>query len=133
MRHDVLLIVGLGVTLLGAGSAHADFTLQQAAGAAALTPAPTDAQQVEAQEPERTNAATPRFKTAEGFGRDVPLAVAVKQIVPPGVAVQYGAGVNKAAIVTWNGGRPWNRALASAVRPLGLRMTTGATTVTISR
>ena len=133
MRHDVLLIVGLGVTLLGAGSAHADFTLQRTTGAAVLTPPRANGRQAEAPEPERTNAATPRFKIAQGFGRDVPLAFAVRQIVPPGVAVQYGAGVDKAAIVTWTGGRPWNRVLASAIRPLGLRMTTGATTVTISR
>lgn len=133
MRHDVLLIVGLGVTLLGAASARADFTLQRTAGAAALTPAPTDAQQVEAPGPQEANAVTPRFKTAQGFGRDVPLGFAVKQIVPSGIAVQYGAGVDKAAFVTWSGGRPWDQALASAVRPLGLRVTTGATTVTISR
>lgn len=63
-----------------------------------------------------------RFKTAEGFGKRIPLAFAVRQIVPKTVKVTYGSGANPASLVDWTGGHPWNRVLAAAIEPLGLRL-----------
>ena len=74
-----------------------------------------------------------RFRLAAGFGQGVPLAFAARQIVPASVTVRFGRGVDRQAEVNWAGGRPWNRVLASAIAPLGLRMTTGSSTVLISR
>jgi hypothetical protein len=59
---------------------------------------------------------------AEGFGRDVPLAFAVRQILPDGVEPQIAAGVDPDAKVNWTGGRPWDAVLAEAVRPLGVKL-----------
>ena len=76
---------------------------------------------------------SPRFSVAQGFGRQVSLGFAARQIVPPAVAVRFGRGADPASAVDWTGGQPWNRALAAAVQPRGLRIVTGATSVTILR
>ncbi len=85
---------------------------------------------VPAEEPEQ---AAPRFKVARGFGDAVPMSFAVRQIVPAAVRVHYGAGIDPDALVSWKGDRPWNQALAAAVRPLHLRIVTGTDTVLITR
>lgn len=74
----------------------------------------------------------PRFLVARGFGRQVPMSFAIRQIVPHTTVVRFGPAVDPAAPVNWSGGRPWNRVLAAALRPLRLRMTTAAGSVTIS-
>ena len=65
---------------------------------------------------------TLRFRAAYGFGDQVPLSFAVRQIVPKTVKVSYGPGADPASLVNWKGGRPWNRVLLAAVKPLGLRL-----------
>jgi hypothetical protein len=64
----------------------------------------------------------PRFKIARGFGTQVALSFAVRQIVPHAVKVTYGPGASPDAIVSWKGGDGWNRVLLRAVHPLGLRL-----------
>ena len=64
----------------------------------------------------------PRFTVAKGFGDDIPLRFAVRQIVPKTVRVVYGPGTSPDALVTWKGGQGWNWVLFHAVRPLGLRL-----------
>ena len=75
----------------------------------------------------------PRFKVARGFGEAVPMSFAVRQIVPAAVRVHYGPGIDPDILVSWKGNRPWNQALAAAVRPLHLRIVTGTQTVLITR
>jgi hypothetical protein len=77
--------------------------------------------------------APPRFFTVYGFGREIPLAFAVRQIVPPLVKVTWGLGVDPTALVDWHGGRPWNAVLRDTVRPLGLQLTMHPMEVTIRR
>ena len=69
---------------------------------------------------------------AVGFGRDVPLHLAVMQIVPPGWTARYGAGVDRDRPVDWGGGRAWPDVLRAALRPLGLRVVFSGATVTIA-
>lgn len=64
----------------------------------------------------------PRFFIAHGFGHDVPLAFAVRQVVPARVRVSFGPGVDQALPVTWKGGKPWDDVLRAAVTPLGLHL-----------
>ncbi len=66
--------------------------------------------------------AQPPFMLAQGFGDQVPLRFAVRQIVPRAVKVTYGPGADPDAAVDWQGGQGWNRVLFNAVRPLGLRL-----------
>lgn len=70
---------------------------------------------------------------AQGFGRQVPLPFAARQIVLAKVKVTFGPGVDPAAVVDWTGGCPWNEALRAAVRSLGLRVAVGWMTVSITR
>ena len=115
---------------LGAPAARADFVVAGSgppAPAAQIAPAANSASSDAAQpsnaaENDRTDAAEPRFKVAEGFGDQVPLRFAIRQIVPPAVKVTYGPGASPDALVDWKGGQGWNRVLSRAVHPLGLRL-----------
>lgn len=78
-------------------------------------------------------AVTPAIPLALGFGKQVPLAFATRQIVPPRVKVTFGPEVEQDALVDWSGGRPWVEALRAAVRPLGLRVSVNWKAVSITR
>lgn len=54
----------------------------------------------------------------DGFGSDLPLAIALQQIVPPGHQVSFAPEVDAGEIVSWQGGQPWPdvaRAMLSSV------------------
>ena len=59
---------------------------------------------------------------ARGFGHDVPLAFAVRQVVPHYMHVSFGGTVDQQAHVSWQGGKPWRQVLRAAVKPLGLHV-----------
>lgn len=120
----------LGAALLGFAAttapAWADFQLspalpdsaqplQAGSGLAGFPPA--------AAVPARRTAAPLAIPVAHGFGQQVPLAFATRQIVPAGVKTTFGPGVDQAALVDWTGGRPWVEVLRAAVHPLGLHVT----------
>jgi len=67
-------------------------------------------------------AAQATFTKASGFGSQVPLAFAARQIVPPGVSVRYGPGADPAMLVDWKGGAPWDQVLKASVKPAGLHV-----------
>ncbi len=71
------------------------------------------------------------FRMTAGYGHQVPLSFAIRQIVPSGVRVTYGAGVDPGEAVDWQGGREWNKVLATTVSPLGERIEVGRAHVTI--
>ena len=72
-----------------------------------------------------------RAPIAHGFGDHVPLSFAVRQIVPANLHVTYANQVDPSALVTWQGGQPWNVVLVHAVRPLGYRVRISNMTVQI--
>ena len=114
--------------------AHADFRIQPSPPSSNISVPDPDSSPSDSERGSEENLVPlrPRFLVAHGFGRQVPLSFAIRQIVPHTTVVRFGPGVDPAAPVTWSGGRPWNRVLAAAVRPLRLRMTTVANSVTIS-
>ncbi|MCB8877432.1 hypothetical protein ASILVAE211_19720 [Acidisoma silvae] len=59
---------------------------------------------------------------AKGFGNNVPLGFACRQIVPSTVRVTYGPGASASSMVSWQGGKGWNEVLREAVKPLGLHL-----------
>jgi hypothetical protein len=62
-----------------------------------------------------------------GFGSQVPLSFAIRQIVPAGFRVAIDETVDKDLAVDWKGGKPWRETLSDALRPLGLAVAiTGA-------
>ena len=66
-----------------------------------------------------------------GFGDQVPLRFALRQIVPARFQVAFGEAVDRDAPVDWKGGRPWRPTLSDALRPLGLTVSVVGLTVTI--
>lgn len=71
----------------------------------------------------RPHEALERMRTvvASGFGHEVPLRFAVRQLLPRNWRVRYGQGVDPDRLVSWEGGRPWDFVLRDAVKPLGLQ------------
>ena len=98
-------------------------------------------------DPVSTDAAVPAIRTHKprthvlrgpqdlplrGFGHQIPLTFAVRQIVPPYFQVAFADAVQKDAAVDWKGGHSWRGTLAEAVRPLGLAITVRGPKVTIA-
>lgn len=48
----------------------------------------------------------------QGFGRSVPLVMALQQIVPPNYRYSFGNGVPAGMRVSWSGGKPWKDVVA---------------------
>ena len=74
----------------------------------------------------------PRYRLATGFGHDVSLAFAVRQVIPPHVHIVFDQGVDRDVLVSWHGGRPWNEVIRTVVAPLGLHVTLSPGIVRIS-
>ncbi|MGY3582229.1 hypothetical protein ACVIGB_000846 [Bradyrhizobium sp. USDA 4341] len=55
-----------------------------------------------------------------GFGRDVPMSAAMRQVVPDGWAVSYGAGVDSAQVVSWRGAEDWRAVVDDMCNRRGL-------------
>jgi hypothetical protein len=74
----------------------------------------------------------PQDPPLEGFGHQIPLTFAVRQIVPAHFQVAFADAVQKETPVDWKGGDSWRATLANAVRPLGLVVTVNGPKVTIA-
>lgn len=61
------------------------------------------------------------YEVVEGFGSDMPLALALRQVVPADYAFSFGRGVNPGYLVSWEGGKPWNQVLNDMVQPLNIQ------------
>ncbi|MBB4200213.1 hypothetical protein GGD83_004041 [Rhodoblastus sphagnicola] len=66
-----------------------------------------------------------------GFGAQVPLAFAIRQMVPDGYEIILEPPADPNTPVDWQGGKSWMQALASAVKPLGLSTVVHDKTITI--
>jgi hypothetical protein len=60
------------------------------------------------------------YGTVVGFGSDLPLPLALNQVVPAGYAYSFGEGVNPGVRVSWDGGQPWNVVLNAMLAPQNL-------------
>ena len=70
-------------------------------------------------------------RLAAGFGHDVPLEFAVRQLVPATMHVEYDDTVDRQLRVSWQGGKPWEEVLRAVTTPIGLRVVTSGRTVRI--
>ncbi|MDX2027615.1 MAG: TcpQ domain-containing protein [Alphaproteobacteria bacterium] len=57
-----------------------------------------------------------------GFANQVPLAVALRQILPPGYGFSVDQDVDLGVLVSFRGGKPWRETLKDALDPAGLVM-----------
>ena len=55
-----------------------------------------------------------------GFAKSVPLAVALRQILPAGYAFSIDQDVDMGTLVSFRGGRPWRDTLRDSLEPVGL-------------
>lgn len=76
-------------------------------------------------------AAGSSFGEVVGFGRELPLALALSQVVPPEYSYAFGTDVNVGSTVSWQGGKPWNQVLDEMLAAQGLRAVISGTQVTI--
>jgi hypothetical protein len=70
---------------------------------------------------------------ARGFGDDVPLDFAVRQVVPHYMHVEYAEAVDRQLRVRWKGGKPWREVLNALVAPAGLHVAYSWHTLRISQ
>ena len=61
------------------------------------------------------------YEMAVGFGKDLPLVTALRQIVPSEYAYVLSESVPMGQTVSWDGGRPWNVVLNDMLRPLNMQ------------
>lgn len=60
------------------------------------------------------------FTEAVGFGRDLPLALALSQVIPAHYTHSYAGAVDPGVTVSWEGGKPWNQVLNEMLATQGL-------------
>lgn len=60
------------------------------------------------------------YEVIEGFGSEMPLALALQQVVPAQYAFSFGKGVNAGRLVSWEGGKSWDQVLKDMLRPLNV-------------
>ncbi len=80
-----------------------------------------------------TSAPASGYTEAVGFGRDLPLALALSQIVPPEFSYAFEKDVNVGSTVSWQGGKAWNVVLDEMLAPNGMRAIIQDNQVTIRK
>jgi hypothetical protein len=129
MRFKILV---LGVVAATA-PAHAEFVLLSTpmAEAGASVAAPSVASTRSKPKPSVRTKRPASDPAVMGFGDQIPLSFAVRQIVPAKFQVVFGEEVDRDELVDWKGGRPWRSALSEAINPFGLTIHVHGLTVTI--
>jgi hypothetical protein len=74
-----------------------------------------------------------QYAQAVGFGSDLPLALAISQVVPSDFTHRFEGNVDTSKTVTWEGGKPWNVVLSDMLRPEGLEADIDGSVVVISK
>jgi hypothetical protein len=128
MRLMVLILV----PCLAFAPAKAEFLMMATADASAPDTSASAAPHPKSKRRPLKAPVPPAEPALSGFGDQVPLSFAVRQIVPPHFQVAFADAVRQDAPVDWKGGEPWRATLADAVRPLGLIVTVSGPKVTIA-
>jgi len=133
MKHMKILCMAMVITV---APANADFTLRpdEASASATDSASANDAAHSEPASPPSRDLKSqpsshvtvrkhiPRTPIARGFGEQIPLSFAVRQIVPPTIKIRIGRGIDPTTLVDWKGGHEWPTVLREAVRPLKLQL-----------
>lgn len=72
-------------------------------------------------------------ETVSGFGNDLPLTVALQQVIPEGYGFSLTPGVNADTAVSWQGEKPWREVLDNMLSPQGLDFSVQGTTVLVKQ
>jgi hypothetical protein len=129
MRFRILVLAVLAAT----APAHAEFVLlstPSAEAGASPTPPSVSSTRPKSKPPSRAKRLAPE-PAVMGFGDQIPLSFAVRQIVPAKFQVAFGKEVDREQRVDWKGGKSWRSALSEAIKPVGLTIDVRGFTVTI--
>lgn len=74
----------------------------------------------------------PAFGQDAGFGKDIPLQLAIKQIVPDDMSVNLASGVDGNVKVSWTGEGGWRKALEQAIAGTGYTYAVDGSKVTVT-
>lgn len=77
--------------------------------------------------------AMPSGNVVQGFGKGIPLSVALPQILPAGKTFNITQGVDANAKISWQGGYPWQETLNNALAEHGLSYADNGASVSITR
>ncbi len=69
----------------------------------------------------------------QGFATQVPLALALRQLLPSGYSFSIDQGIDIDTLVSYKGGKPWEETLKTMLASVGLTDHRQGTVVTISR
>jgi len=64
---------------------------------------------------------TSGLEVAVGFGKELPLALALSQVVPSDYSFSFGQNVNVGSTVSWQGGKSWDAVLQEMLAPVGMK------------
>lgn len=70
--------------------------------------------------PVKKSSANQNYVEAIGFGRDLPLALALSQVIPSDFTHSFAKDVDAGVSVSWEGGKPWNEVLNDMLSPQNL-------------
>lgn len=73
-----------------------------------------------------------KFPPVFGFGSDVPLALALQQIVPANYSYAFGKGVNPGEKVSWQSGERWDDVLIAALDGSSMQARLQGQTIVVS-
>lgn len=71
------------------------------------------------------------YAVIQGFGTEMPLALALTQIVPAEFAYSFGDDINAGTRISWQGGKPWDVVLQEALNPLNIKVHIVSNTVVL--
>ena len=71
-------------------------------------------------------------RPVQGFANNVPLSVALRQILPPDYGFSMSQDVDLSTLVSWRGGRPWRETLQAMLQTVGLTMQEQAQMINVS-
>ena len=74
-----------------------------------------------------------QYPDAVGFGKELPLALAMSQVVPADYSFSFANDVDAGSTVSWQGGKPWNEVLNDMLAPKGLTAIISGRQVTIQQ
>jgi hypothetical protein len=81
----------------------------------------TDANAINLQLVPTANSQSSDNDIAVGFGKDIPLTTALRQIIPADYSYVIDQNVSGEQFVSWNGGREWPLVMNDMIEPLGLK------------
>ena len=67
----------------------------------------------------------------QGFGKDLSLAIALRQIAPSSYAYKFAPGVSAGQKVSWDGGKPWPEVLSDMLSANGLQVVIQGNVITV--